>query len=72
MNPIVLFCVGAGLSLVSVTAGAYLVLISQYVTRTGASPIPHVPRINLFRRKKHDDEDDTNGKPLESRVRTGP
>ncbi len=63
---LVLFLGAAGTSLLLVAAGVFLSLFVQYVTRTGASPMPRIPRISLFKRED-------NGQAEPSRpVRVGP
>ncbi len=56
MNPLLLFLGAAGLSLLLVATGVFLCLQIQYVTRTGAAPLPKIPRINLFGRHEANGE----------------
>lgn len=54
----------AALSLVSAAAGGFFTLWAMHVQRTGVHPLPALPKITLFRRRKpasdpdDDDEDD--------------
>lgn len=67
-----LFCAASALCLGSAAAGGLFALWCVHVGRTGAHPLPKLPRIAIFgpKRVTDDDEDEpaTNGQPAGRRV----
>lgn len=72
-SPVVLFLCASALTLVSVGAGAFFTLWAVYVLRSGVSPLPNLPAMRLFGRRKHDDGEE-NGQTERPRAtpRVGP